>query len=94
MEGDTSLPRGRSPHLKDKNLWRESVRPQGVGALSAARCTQTERQTELERPVQTPLNQASGLQRSRRGGKGLDQRGHWRRAELEGKSGYRQLECA
>jgi len=37
VEGDQSLPRGRSPHLKDKNLWRESVRPLGVGALSAAR---------------------------------------------------------
>jgi len=37
VEGDTSLPRGRSPHLKGSNLWRESVRPPGVGALSAAR---------------------------------------------------------
>jgi len=58
------------------------VRPQGVGALSAARCTQTERQTELELPVQTPQIQPSGLQRSRRGGKGLVQWRHWRRAEL------------
>ena len=59
------------------------MRPQGVGALSAARCTQTERQTELERRVQTPQIQPSGLQRSRRGGKGPDQRRHWRRAELD-----------
>ncbi len=70
------------------------MRPQGVGALSAARCTQTERQTELERPVQTPHIQPSELQRFRSVGKGLDERRHWRRAELEGKSGYRQLECA
>ena len=59
------------------------MRPKGVGALSAARCTQTERQTELERTVQTPHIQPSGLQRFRSGGKGLDQWRHWRRAELD-----------
>jgi hypothetical protein len=32
-----ALPRGRSPHLKDKNLWRESALPQDVGVLSAVR---------------------------------------------------------
>ena len=38
-EGDPSSPWGRSPHLAEarSGFWKESVRPKGVGVLSAAR---------------------------------------------------------
>src|SRR6202030_1232856 len=54
-EGDPDSLWGRSPHLAEarSGFGKESVRPKGGGALSAARCTQIERQPGREPPCST-----------------------------------------
>src|SRR3984957_3900363 len=56
-EGDPDSLWGRSPHFAEarSGFGKESVRPKGGGALSAARGTQIERQTGRELPSSTAI---------------------------------------